>query len=80
MTAQPAARLGLRDRGRVAEGAYADLVVLDPGRVRDAATFDAPHQYPEGIPHVVVNGVPAVRDGRNVGVRTGRVLRRGRGG
>ncbi|MFL5578998.1 MAG: amidohydrolase family protein [Gemmatimonadaceae bacterium] len=78
MTGQPAARLGLRDRGRVAEGAYADLVVLDPAHVRDAATFDAPHQYPEGIPHVVVNGVPAVLDGRPTGARAGRVIRRGR--
>ena len=78
MTAQPAGRLGLRDRGRVAEGAYADLVVIDPARVRDAATFDRPHQYAEGIPHVVVNGVVAVRDGRPASVRAGRVLRRGR--
>jgi N-acyl-D-aspartate/D-glutamate deacylase len=78
MTGMPAARLGLRERGRVIEGAYADLVVFDPGTVRDRATFEAPHQYPEGIDFVLVNGVPAVDGGRYMNARAGRVLRRGR--
>jgi len=78
MTGMPAARLGLRDRGSVAEGNYADLVVFDPAMVRDRATFEAPHQYPEGIDYVLVNGVPAVDGGRYVNARPGRVLRRGR--
>jgi N-acyl-D-amino-acid deacylase len=78
MTGMPAARLGLRERGGVVEGAYADLVVFDPGTVRDRATFEAPHQYPAGIDFVLVNGVPAVDGGRYMNVRAGRVLRRGR--
>jgi dihydroorotase/N-acyl-D-amino-acid deacylase len=77
MTGMPAARLGLRDRGRVAEGAYADLVVLDPATVRDRATFEAPHQYPDGIEYVLVNGTLAVDAGRFTNARAGRVLRRG---
>ena len=77
MTGMPAARLGLPDRGIVAEGRYADLVVFDPTTVRDRATFEAPHQYPEGIAHVLVNGVPVVDGGRFTNARPGRVLRRG---
>ena len=77
MTGQPAARLGLRDRGVLREGAYADLVVFDPATVADRATFEAPHAYPAGIPWVVVNGAVAVAAGEYAGVRAGRVLRRG---
>jgi N-acyl-D-amino-acid deacylase len=76
MTSLPADRLGLRDRGRIAEGMAADLVVFDPGRVRDLATFTDPHRYPEGIDYVVVNGRVAVAEGRYSGTRAGRVLRR----
>jgi N-acyl-D-amino-acid deacylase len=57
-------------------GAYADVVVFDPARVADRATFDAPHQYPIGIEFVLVNGVVAVDGERFNGVRNGRVLRR----
>jgi N-acyl-D-amino-acid deacylase len=78
MTGMPAARLGLRDRGRVAEGLVADLVVFDPGTVADRATFAEPHQYPVGIQAVVVNGVLAVDGARPLGARAGRVLRRGK--
>jgi dihydroorotase/N-acyl-D-amino-acid deacylase len=77
MTAQPAARLGLRGRGVLAEGSHADIVVFDPATVADRATFEAPHAYPVGIPWVLVNGAVAVEDGRFTGVRAGRVLRRG---
>ena len=77
MTGMPAARLGLRDRGVLREGAMADVVVFDPATVADQATFEAPHQYPVGIETVVVNGVVAVDGGRPTGVRVGRVLRRG---
>jgi dihydroorotase/N-acyl-D-amino-acid deacylase len=77
MTGQPAARLGLRERGRLARGSYADVVVFDPATVADRATFEAPHQYPVGIPWVLVNGRLLVEDGRFTGVRAGRVLRRG---
>jgi N-acyl-D-amino-acid deacylase len=75
MTARPAERVRLRDRGRIAVGAAADLVVFDPDRVADRATFANPFQYAAGIPHVIVNGVVAVRDGEHVGRPSGQVLR-----
>ena len=78
MTSAPAALLGLAGRGRIAPGMMADLVVFDPATVADRATFDAPHQYPVGIPHVLVGGVAVVRDGAVTGARPGAVLR-GRG-
>ena len=76
MTGMPAARLGLRDRGILRAGTYADVVVFDPARVADRATFEAPHQYPVGIEFVLVNGVLAVDGERFSDVRSGRVLRR----
>ena len=76
MTGMPASRLGLRDRGALRTGAYADVVVFDPARVADRATFDAPHQYPIGIEFVLVNGVVVVDGERFNGSRSGRVLRR----
>ena len=79
MTGLPAGRLGLADRGRVAEGSHADIVIFDADRVRDRATFEAPHQYPDGIDYVIVNGALVVDDGRFTDVRAGRVLRRGAG-
>lgn len=78
MTSLPAARLGLEDRGRIAEGLVADIVVFDPDRVVDRSTFQAPHQYPDGIEWVLVNGVVTVERGEYKDVRAGRVLRRGR--
>ena len=76
MTLMPAQRLGLQDRGAIAEGMAADLVIFDPATVRDQATFTAPHQYPVGISFVLVNGVVAVDDGKFTAGRGGRVLRR----
>lgn len=76
MTSLPAWRIGQRERGRIAEGVLADVVVFDAGAVQDRGTFDEPHRYPEGIRHVLVNGTPVVRDGRLTGARPGRVLRR----
>jgi len=76
MTAMPARRLGLTDRGEVREGWIADLVVFDPESVIDRATFEAPHQYPEGIPWVFVNGVAQIADGEFTDLRPGRVLRK----
>ena len=75
MTSLPADRFRLGHRGRVVEGAFADLVVFDPLTVADAATFDEPHAYPTGIDVVVVNGRIAW-DGAPVD-RAGRVLRHG---
>lgn len=76
MTSLPASRLGLTDRGRIESGARADLVLFDPERIIDRATFEDPHQYPEGIEYVLVNGVVVLdRDGLT-SERPGRVLRR----
>jgi len=75
ITSMPAAIIGLKDRGMVREGVKADLVVFDPSAIRDKATFDDPHQFPEGIDMVVVNGRPAVKKGSLTGVRPGMVLR-----
>jgi N-acyl-D-aspartate/D-glutamate deacylase len=75
MTGRPAARLRLSDRGRIAQGAAADLVVFDPATVADRATFEQPFQYPAGIPVVVVNGTVALRDGQRVGQAAGKALR-----
>jgi N-acyl-D-aspartate/D-glutamate deacylase len=73
-TSAPAARVGL-DRGVLREGAPADVVVFDPGRVADRATFTAPHQFAAGIDLVLVNGAVAVSDGTHTGARAGQVLR-----
>ena len=78
MTGFPAQRLCLRDRGRVAEGLAADLVVFDPEAIIDRATFEEPHQYPEGVPYVFVNGEPVIDGAKHTDARPGRVLRRGR--
>ncbi|HJW21340.1 MAG TPA: amidohydrolase family protein [Candidatus Limnocylindrales bacterium] len=78
MTSMPAARLGLKDRGRIADGFVADLVVFDPATVRANATYDEPRQFPTGIDHVLVNGVPVVDGGTHTGALPGRALRRGR--
>ncbi|MFC2046569.1 amidohydrolase family protein [Chloroflexota bacterium] len=76
MTCLPAERVGLRDRGVVREGAFADLVVLDPDTIADRATYSEPHQYPAGIHYVLVNGRFVVQDGVQTDERPGRVLRR----
>ncbi len=76
MTGMPAARIGLRDRGVVREGAVADLTVFDPATVKDEATYAEPHRYPTGIPYVVVNGGLVVDGGRFRAAGGGRVLAR----
>ncbi|MBN2288935.1 MAG: D-aminoacylase [Candidatus Glassbacteria bacterium] len=76
MTSMPADQMGLSDRGRIARGMKADLVVFDAATVRDTATFQDPHQYPAGIGYVLVNGVPVVEQGKHTGARPGRVLRK----
>jgi N-acyl-D-aspartate/D-glutamate deacylase len=73
-TSAPAARAGLADRGVLRPGAAGDVVVFDPDRLRDRATFAAPHRFADGIDLVVVNGTIAVEGGRHTGARAGRVL------
>jgi N-acyl-D-aspartate/D-glutamate deacylase len=75
-TSAVARKLQFSDRGEIVAGARADLVVFDPTHVRDRSTFNDPHQFPLGIPHVMVNGELAIRDGEHTGVRSGKVLRR----
>jgi N-acyl-D-amino-acid deacylase len=75
MTSATALRLGLRDRGLLREGMYADVVIFDPGTVADRATYDRPHQLSVGVRDVFVNGVAVVRDGKHTGATPGRVVR-----
>jgi len=77
LTSVPAARVGLRDRGVLREGAFADIVVFDPATVADEATYEVPARHPVGIDHVIVNGRAAVLAGVETGERPGRLLRRG---
>ncbi|HHY93847.1 MAG TPA: amidohydrolase family protein [Firmicutes bacterium] len=76
MTGMPAWRLRLWDRGLLRPGYRADLVVFDPDRIADRATFTDPHQYPQGIDLVVINGQVTVEAGEHTGARAGQVLRR----
>ena len=77
MTSLPATRYRLRDRGLVAPGKRADLVLFDPATVIDTSTTQRPESPPVGIPTVIVNGVPVLRDGKVTGAHPGRGLRRG---
>jgi len=76
LTGQPAERIGLSDRGVLREGARADVVVFDPERFGERGTVYEPNLLAEGMRHVVVNGVPTLRDGRLTGDRAGMVVRR----
>ncbi|MFN8471443.1 MAG: D-aminoacylase [Anaerolineae bacterium] len=78
MTSHAARRFHLTDRGQVHSGFAADLVVFDPDRIQDRATFENGAQYAEGVDHVIINGRLALRDGEPTGVLAGRALRRGR--
>jgi N-acyl-D-amino-acid deacylase len=78
MTAAPAARLGLRDRGVLRDGGVADIVVFDPATIRSDATVDDPRRFPEGIDTVIVSGTPVVDGGTHTGATPGHALRRGR--
>jgi N-acyl-D-amino-acid deacylase len=76
MTGLPAERFGLRDRGTIRAGNYADLVVFDPATVIDNATFENPTRPASGIHSVLVNGIPVLQDGKSTGSRPGRIIRR----
>lgn len=75
MTALPAENLKLKNRGRIASGFFADVVVFDPAAIRDRATFDQPHQYAEGMLHVFVNGTQVLDSGKHTGAMPGRCVR-----
>ena len=75
MTSLAANRLNLFDRGLIAGGMAADLVVFDPARIQDTASFTKPLAFPEGISHVLVNGKFAVENGRGTPAMAGQVLR-----
>jgi len=75
MTSLPAYRLGLTDRGMIKEGYKADLVLFDESTIIDKATFEKPHQYPEGIDLVMVNGKIALQEGVLIEKRSGQILR-----
>jgi N-acyl-D-aspartate/D-glutamate deacylase len=74
MTSLPAQILGLRDRGQLREGMWADVVVFDLANIRDKATFFQPHQYAEGIEQVLVNGVAVVQDSKLTWKLAGKTL------
>jgi len=74
MSALPAQRLGLTDRGVLRTGTKADVVIFDPSRVRDTATFEKPHAYAEGVTHVIINGQVAFENGKMTAARPGRIL------
>jgi N-acyl-D-aspartate/D-glutamate deacylase len=74
MTSLAAEQIGQPDRGRIRPGAFADVTVFDADQIQDRATYLDPHQYPFGIHHVIVNGVPVIRAGVLTGERPGRVL------
>ena len=75
MTTLPATVYGLKDRGQLRPGAFADVLIFDLARVNDAATYDKPHQLSEGFDDIIVNGELARRNGRFTTALAGRVLR-----
>jgi len=74
MTTLPAQIMGIKDRGTLREGVWADVVIFDPAKIRDAATFVQPHQYTEGVEYVLVNGEFVVDEGKITGRLPGKVL------
>jgi N-acyl-D-amino-acid deacylase len=76
MTSLTARKFGIYARGQIKEGNFADLVIFDPDRIIDRATWTEPHRYPEGIPYVIVNGRPVIHEGEHTGELPGRILRK----
>ncbi len=75
MTSMNADKVNLTDRGMLKEGYWADITIFDPDTVTDRATFEEPHQYPDGIPYVLVNGLPTLDNGVRTDALPGQVLR-----
>ncbi|MCS6974805.1 MAG: D-aminoacylase [Cyclobacteriaceae bacterium] len=75
LTSLPASNLKIQKRGLLKEGYYADVVIFDPDKIQDHATFEKPHQYSTGVLHVFVNGTQVLKDGEHTGARPGKVVR-----
>lgn len=75
LTSMPAENIRIKERGKLAEGFFADVVVFDPAAIQDHATFEKPHQYSTGVRHVFVNGTQVLKDGEHTGAKPGRVVR-----
>jgi N-acyl-D-amino-acid deacylase len=75
LTSLPASNLKIKKRGQLKAGYYADIVLFDATKIQDNATFEKPHQYATGMVHVLVNGVPVLKDGEHTGEKPGRVVR-----
>lgn len=75
LTALPASHLGIKRRGLLKPGYFADIVVFDPATITDHATFEKPHQYATGVQHVWVNGVQVLKNGEHTGAKPGRFVR-----
>jgi N-acyl-D-amino-acid deacylase len=70
----PAENLGLKERGLLQAGYFADVVVFDPAKIQDHATYAQPHQYSTGVQHVLVNGQAVLTDGEHTGAKPGRAV------
>jgi len=77
MTSLASLRAGFKDRGTIATGKRADVVVFDPKTIRDTSTYEDPHHFAEGISNVIVNGKLVLHDGKMTGALPGKILRRG---
>ena len=75
LTSLPADNLRLKRRGRLEPGYFADIVIFDPERIQDHATFEKPHQYATGVQHLFINGVQVLKNGEHTGAKPGRVVR-----
>ena len=75
MTSLPAEHFQMKDRGVLKEGAWADIAIFDPAKVDDPSNYKDPHHYAVGFVHVLVNGVPVIRNGEHTGARPGKALR-----
>ena len=71
----PAKNLKIQKRGELKVGNYADIVIFDPAKIKDNATFEKPHQYAEGMIHVFVNGVQVLKDGEHTGAKPGKFVK-----
>jgi len=75
MSSLPASNLKIKKRGNLKVGSYADIVIFDPVKIKDNATFENPHQYATGVEHVFVNGVQVLKDGEHTNAKPGRCIR-----